>query len=976
MNSPITNADASAISQVVVFPPEPGIGVLGVAPPLPIGYKLQEDGALGVNIHMVQGDRDGLLVYILAYTNMAEGDAIEVFIDTANAPVAKFTVTDAHFDDQGLAKNIPFYISATDMASRFDASGTDNKKFWYEVTRVSGNTTESSPPVALFYKYPAPGEADTDGGMPFNQGLKLPVSSEGFIDKTVVGDGLYVTVLEYFNQSIGDIVVLAFGSLTLEAEVTAPGDVVFELTPDMLATLASTNTLMVRYEIIDRVENTSGWSDALVLPFKPGVILLAAPVFLEADFNDVIDHDALEGFAKVEVSGKFTSSDLIELTLQGHAKGGEAVTHTFRKTLLVDAREISFEIDNEWIRNLIGGSLSATYTLTRAGKIQPSKQADARIRGTSQPLGLPVVEPLIDNTLPVDTPEATVHVAAYWPLKAGAKVELRWQTTDKDGIGALFIFQVIVAEPSKPVVFKVPARYISPYANQPLLVQNTITNPGEIEVTSQLLELKFGAAAKIELLAPFLVKPAVSPIDVMISQDGVVVRVEHLGAIEGDKARLVEVNAPAGEPPFELKLFNNNQRTNTLLTQAFLAARHGRTDVRLRWNLNRGGQQVDQSPILTVEIKKIENEDVRFPMPVVAGQTGQVLDITSLRATDNLTIDPWIGQRVRQPVWLSYGGTGNDGKPVQDTVWNGQPLESASGVKVPVNLQWLRGLKDGSEVTISFWASMSDKPELATAVLFPVRRYAVKSLILTAPQLLHLPSQNLNVDDIPDTGIDIQVPAYSGMSAGQTVIVHLQGSGQSHSTFPQTVASVTPLTFSIPRSVCIANAGRRVEVTYLVNNQLRSPELSLSFLPDTWRDSDGDLSRWAFGPASSTARFVYGYYENYTYGAGGNSGVLLSQTFQFSAARTYRLGYSVANVSPQPDNLPPVISARFSSGVPIFPPFTVPRTSQYYPQTTTFRVQSSGTHTIQIVNHEDRGGYGGAQGGNDFQIANIFVQRL
>jgi hypothetical protein len=69
------------------------------------------------------------------------------------------------------------------------------------------------------------------------------VASEGFVDQTVIDDGMFVTVMQYFNQHIGDVVVLAFGSLLLETTVTALGDVMFELTPDQLATLAPAPTL-------------------------------------------------------------------------------------------------------------------------------------------------------------------------------------------------------------------------------------------------------------------------------------------------------------------------------------------------------------------------------------------------------------------------------------------------------------------------------------------------------------------------------------------------------------------------------------------------------------------------------------------------------------------------------------------------------------------------------------------------------------
>jgi hypothetical protein len=497
MNSPITNAAPASNGQVVVFPPDRGIGVLAVAPPYPPGFKPQNDGALGININMVHGDRDGLLVYILAYLNMAIGDSIKVYIDTKNAPVAEFSVTEAHFDAQGNAKNIPFYISANTMLAKFEPFLPVNKNFWFEIKRVGGNPDES-PPVPLLYKYPAPGEADTDGGKPFNQGLKLPVASESVVDQTVINDGMFVTVLEYFNQNIGDVVVLAFGSLLLESTVTELGDVVFELTPQMLASLAPTNSLVVRWEVSDVVENSSGWSDTLILTFKPGVVLLVAPIFAQADLDNVVSHDELAGGAMVIlVTGIFAKNDLLELTLQGLTKGGDPATRTFSVTLAASNRAVDFPVSNEWVRNLIGGSAHASYTLTKAGKPQSSKPADANVTGTSRPLGLPIVSPLVDNKLPVDTAMATVQVAEYWPLKKGATVKLKWQTTDQDGIVTLFIFQLIVTDPAQPIIFQVPAKYIAPYASTPLTVQCTVTNPGKKEVFSGLLQLMFGDAAQV-----------------------------------------------------------------------------------------------------------------------------------------------------------------------------------------------------------------------------------------------------------------------------------------------------------------------------------------------------------------------------------------------------------------------------------------------------------------------------------------------
>jgi hypothetical protein len=724
MNTPVTNSDLSSTEQVVVFPPDRSLGILAVAPPYPVGYKPQNDGALGININMVHGDRDGLLVYILSYLNMAIGDYISVYIETTNAPAAELSVTQAHFDDQGQAKNIPFYISARDMEARFLPLQSGNKDFWFKVVRVSGNGTEQSPPVQLFYKHPAPGEADTDGGKPFNQGLKLPVASETIVDQTVIDDGMFVTVLEYFNQSIGDVVVLAFGSLLLESTVTALGDVVFELTPAMLATLAPTNSLVVRWEVFDVVENFSGWSDALFLPSKPGVVLLAAPIFGPADPDNVVNHDGLAGEVMVIlVTGVFAVNDLIELTLDGLTKGGDPVTHTFSIRLVSASRTVNIPVLNERVRNLIGGSARATYILTKAGKPQRSKPADATFTGTSQPLGLPIVEPLVDNKLPVDTVTATVQVAEYWPLKKGAIVKLYWQTTDQDGIVALFIFQRIVTDPAQPVIFQVPAKYIAPYASTPLTVQCTITNPGEVEVFSEQLQLMFGDAAKIVLEPPFPVPPATKLIDPL----GVLptVRVEFLAAIEGDRARLVESNAPVGSQPFPITLLNQNKRANFGLSREFLVARHGKS-IEMFWNLNRDGKKIASSQSLALTVKPIAAEDPRFPTPEIEG-AGPELDVTTLPPTAQLIVAKWPGQVRAQPVWLRYEGFNNEGEAISYDDRQGEPNDSDAGLARSTPFDWLKTLKHGSNLVIRFSVNFAGGSDMATAVPFPRRLYQILS---------------------------------------------------------------------------------------------------------------------------------------------------------------------------------------------------------------------------------------------------------
>ena len=866
MNSPITNAAPASNGQVVVFPPDRGIGVLAITAPYPLGFKPQNDGALGININMVHGDRDGLLVYILAYLNMAVGDYIKVFIETKNTPVAQFPVTEAHFDAQGGGKNIPFYISADTLLAKFSPLQLANKNFWVEIKRVSGNT-EESPPVPLLYKYPAPGEADTDGGKPFNQGLKLPVASESVVDQTVINDGLFVTVPAYFNQHIGDVVVLAFGSLLLESTVTELGDVVFELTPEMLATLAPTSSLVVRWEVFDVVENSSGWSDALILTFKPGMVLLAAPIFEQADPDNVVNHDGLAGGAMVIlVTGVFAINDLIKLTVEGLTKGGDPATRTFSVTLAAASRALDFPVPNEWVRNLIGGSARASYTLTRAGKLQRSKPADATFTGTSLTLGPPIVSPLVDNKLPVDTATATVQVAEYWPLKTGATVKLKWQTTDQDGIATLFIFQQLVTDPAQPIIFQVPAKYIAPYASTPLTVQCTVTNAGEVEVFSGLLQLMFGDATQIAVEPPKLVSPATNPLD-PLRYTHVSVRVDHAAAVPGDKARLYLLNPLPGSPAF-VDLPLDQKFALFTLDATFLGLWQGKVP-QLAWKLIKGEQPVAESGPLVLTVNRIADGDSRLPTPTIEGRTGSELDVTQLVAGDTLSIAQWLLQVAGRYVWLRCDGFNNSGAPIFFDVLDGVLHNETQGLTQSLGqalVDWFKTLKHGTPATITFRVNYSGARDLLTAVAFPVRTYMVKAEpdipeLIVDPSLLSLkgenytfsinfsPYNNYTGDDALGTaanrGAKGGVPPYTYESLepkiatadpkgvirsegnGRTTIVVRDAAGQQKS-FDVETANVTHVEYTPRTTLAAARAYISQVGGFMIANSLTSPSVQIA----------------------------------------------------------------------------------------------------------------------------------------------------
>ncbi|MHC8342857.1 hypothetical protein [Pseudomonas sp. RT6P73] len=152
-----------------------------------------------------------------------------------------------------------------------------------------------------------------------------------------------------------------------------------------------------------------------------------------------------------------------------------------------------------------------------------------------------------------------------------------------------------------------------------------------------------------------------------------------------------------------------------------------------------------------------------------------------------------------------------------------------------------------------------------------------------------------------------------------------------------------------------------------------------TFTVESWVDSvtdftNGTSGNWLKGPAGYQGRVTGGMFRNLTTAVSGHSGVLFSQTFRLITGKTYSFSYQARNHSPQPENVAPSFSVRFASGQSILPVYNVPRTNLWYTQTNNFTVTQSGNHQLQIISHQDRGGNGGSDGGNDYDIDNIIVR--
>lgn len=160
-------------------------------------------------------------------------------------------------------------------------------------------------------------------------------------------------------------------------------------------------------------------------------------------------------------------------------------------------------------------------------------------------------------------------------------------------------------EATLPITW-VPGQFSWGIPNSKVIADSTVRvsyeqiRGGKVIATSKDAEANVIGEAAPNLLPAFLVAPAKNPIESSLYPEGVKVRVEHLTAQEGDKARLDALNALPGTPEFATVKLNQNKRANFTLSPELLKAHQGR-NLRLRWVLIRKGSMTP-SPELRLRI--------------------------------------------------------------------------------------------------------------------------------------------------------------------------------------------------------------------------------------------------------------------------------------------------------------------------------------------------------------------------------------
>jgi hypothetical protein len=157
--------------------------------------------------------------------------------------------------------------------------------------------------------------------------------------------------------------------------------------------------------------------------------------------------------------------------------------------------------------------------------------------------------------------------------------------------------------------------------------------------------------------------------------------------------------------------------------------------VTVTYTVIRNGAAYPPSQALTLAVQTIPNHDGALPMPAIDSAVNNVLDVTNLSGTEQLRVAQWPLQTSGQRVWLRYDGVAENGSATKEVVWEGPAHNKPpANLVTPAAVAWLKTLKDGSQVKITFRVNFDKVASDATAVTFPLRTYTVRAIKL--PELV------------------------------------------------------------------------------------------------------------------------------------------------------------------------------------------------------------------------------------------------
>jgi hypothetical protein len=758
-----------------------------------------------------------LSVRVGPYTLMAVGDVIDLYCD--NVRVVSYTIKEGD-----LPPETPSFI-VLELDQKY--IHPDQITLRYTVTEPIGGGHNESLPATIRVKLTLPGGTDINPSTPWeNEALNIPtVLPPGIISSP---EGVSVTIDPYKNMELGDKITLSWHGEFIRYELKNPEEVdhpvVLPVPKEIIDAAGDSDRVEVRYEIRDVVNNWSRWSLPTYVEVEAGNSTLPAPVVPQAA-NMELDLETLAGADVQALVLSYTgidSTDDITLTVERNtAEGMGLEPYVATKAVGASIGFVKFLIPNEQFAPIAQGRARLKYNVKKtSGEMLRSKSLALKIVGEAQFLAPPKLPAAEQNNGVLDPTSQNViaQVPPYYFMADGNDVTLVWKGKTAGGANVIHeeVKNLNSDDVGEVLQFLIPDDNVSVLAGGSLELYYTVTTFTRAFFTSPSLHVPVSAGGGVLLPAPTVdhanADSVLDPADIVLEA---VVRIRPFAMAPLDKVTLRwEGRAPDGvytahtilnsgnigkEVIFRVKKQYVDANLNGTVEVWYEVQRGNRTTLSEKLFLKIGQSVITPLPDPTVKEAKPDN--TLDPADTAQGATVLIDVSANLKEGDVVTA-----------FWTGPGASDSKEKVITGAQV-GKALEVIfASALVVANI--------GKKVSIFYDVQRTTGTDQSSAPL---------ELLITSPlSNLEKPTVRGVINDIlipesvPEFGVEVTVPRYTGMIGGDRIVVKWAGN-QSYSTAPQVVGEVGEIGLVVPKAIALGSAGGAVSVIYAVTRGSAAP---------------------------------------------------------------------------------------------------------------------------------------------------------
>jgi hypothetical protein len=493
-------------------------------------------------------------------------------------------------------------------------------------------------------------------------------------------------------------------------------------------------------------------------------------------------------------------SDLLNVIWEAKTPSGDTVYYEDPRQVgnIADGEPVLRNVSQTEIQRFDGLSVNVHYIVTNSDNLLLSVRESLPFImqvGVQKPIfDRPEVEEADANDM-LDpdkvSPTGATLVARHLGTQDKDRVIYRWRGSAAGGSTSDYL-DLISATAGKPVRFTVDKQFVTANRNGTVVADYNIQRDGETLGYSRELTLQIGVA--LDLKAPEIKEAVNNVLQPIAARNTLTAIVRAFPNMVGTQVSVTWAGTP-GEGSITVGPVNvtAQQDLEIPLPNSVVALNLGNKDVKVSYIVTLNGTP-QGSKESTLHVAAIVDGDNNLPTPSIDGAVGNELDVTLLKDSAQLRIDKWLLQALSQCIWLRYDGTDKNGKPVEYVFWAGEAHQQAEGLVTAALVAWLRELKDGTTLTITFKVNYDKVANADKAVAFPEQAYTVRAVpeliiddrdvFLTGPKwVFHNPFYvtvpSLHPGDYADRYPDQGTPPYTFTSDNDGIATVLeQGIGR------------------------------------------------------------------------------------------------------------------------------------------------------------------------------------------------------